>query len=91
MGTAEVQGELWGARARDWADVQEPPWRPVYEAVLTRVGVLPGAKLLDIGCGAGGALAVARGLGAEISGLDASEALAAVARERLPEAHIEVG
>jgi SAM-dependent methyltransferase len=48
-------------------------------------------KLLDIGCGAGGALALARGLGAEISGLDASQALAAVARERLAGARIEIG
>ena len=34
MGTADVQGELWGARAADWATVQEPTWRPVYERVL---------------------------------------------------------
>ncbi|HEY7016201.1 MAG TPA: hypothetical protein VH480_25755 [Streptosporangiaceae bacterium] len=24
MGTAEVQGALWGAAARDWADLNEP-------------------------------------------------------------------
>jgi SAM-dependent methyltransferase len=91
MGTAAVQGELWGARARDWAEVQEPSWRPIYEVVLSQAGAAPGTRLLDIGCGAGGALVVARGLGAEVSGLDASEALTAVARERLPGVRIEVG
>jgi SAM-dependent methyltransferase len=91
MGTAEVQGELWGAHARDWANVQEPTWKGVYEEVFTQAEVTPGTKLLDIGCGAGGALVVASGLGAEVSGLDASQSLVAVARERLPSARIEVG
>jgi SAM-dependent methyltransferase len=90
MGTAAVQGELWGARARDWADVQEPNWRPVYEALLSRAGAGPGKKLLDVGCGAGGALQAARRLGAEVSGVDASIALVEIARERLPAARIEV-
>jgi SAM-dependent methyltransferase len=91
MGTAEIQGELWGARARDWAELQEPAWRPLYEAVLLRAGVAAGTRLLDIGCGAGGALVEARQLGSKVSGLDASEPLTTVARERLPGARIEVG
>lgn len=91
MGTAEVQGELWGARARDWADVQEPRWRPVFETLLREAGVGRGTKLLDVGCGAGGALVVGRAIGAEVAGVDASEALVAIARERLPGARIETG
>jgi len=47
--------------------------------------------LLDIGCGAGGALLIARGLGAQVAGLDASQNLVSVARERLPGAEIEIG
>jgi SAM-dependent methyltransferase len=91
MGTASVQGELWGAKARDWADVQEPAWRPVYRSLLEELGVGRGMRLLDIGCGAGGALLVAREMGAEVAGLDASPALAAIARERMPGARIELG
>jgi SAM-dependent methyltransferase len=91
VGTAEIQGELWGAKARDWADLQEPAWRPVYETLLANAGVKDGIRLLDIGCGAGGALLAARDAGAEVSGFDASYAFAVVARERLPGARIEVG
>jgi SAM-dependent methyltransferase len=91
MGTAEVQGELWGARAGDWAQVQEPAWRPIYQEALAAVGVGPGVRLLDVGCGAGGALVVARELGAEVAGFDASEALTAIARQRLPGARVQRG
>jgi SAM-dependent methyltransferase len=91
MGTAAVQGELWGARASEWAEVQEPHWRPIYREALVHAGVGKGKRLLDVGCGAGGALLVARELGAEPSGFDASERLLAVARQRLPEARFEVG
>jgi cyclopropane fatty-acyl-phospholipid synthase-like methyltransferase len=73
MGTAEVQGALWGARARDWADIQEPAWRPVFEAALRHAGVGAGTLLLDVGCGAGGALALAREMGAEVAGLGCRE------------------
>ncbi len=91
MGTAATQGELWGARAEDWARVQEPAWRPVYEEILARAAVGRGTALLDIGCGAGGALEAGRRMGAEVAGLDASAALVAIARDRLPGARIEIG
>ncbi|WP_265519645.1 class I SAM-dependent methyltransferase [Nitratireductor luteus] len=91
MGTAQVQGELWGAKARDWAEVQEPAWRHIFEAAMAHAGVGPGTRLLDIGCGAGGALMIARKLGAEVAGLDGSENLVTIARERLPGSRIEVG
>jgi SAM-dependent methyltransferase len=91
MGTAEVQGSLWGARARDWAELQEPAWRPIFREALIAAGVGPGMRVLDIGCGAGGALVVARELGAEPTGFDASSRLAEVARERLPGARIDIG
>ena len=91
MGTAAVQGELWGAKASDWAKIQEPSWRPVFKFVLTTANVGPGTRLLDVGCGSGGLLALAHARGAAPAGLDASEALVTVARERLPTARIEVG
>ena len=36
MGTAKIQGQIWGTRARDWAEVQEGFTIPLYEAVLNR-------------------------------------------------------
>jgi SAM-dependent methyltransferase len=91
MGTANIQGPLWGAKAEDWALVQEPYWRPLYDEVLRQARAGRRKRLLDVGCGGGEALLAAIELGAEPVGLDASEALVAVARRRLPGTQIEVG
>jgi SAM-dependent methyltransferase len=91
MGSAQIQGEMWGAKAEDWAEIQEPAWRPLYEKVMSLAEIRAGMKLLDVGCGAGGALTVARDLGAEVAGLDAASALVDIARRRLANARIEVG
>ena len=73
--TSEINGQLWGARARDWADIQEGTVRPVYEAVIERTGVGSGTRYLDVGCGAGMAVQIAASHGAEVSGIDAADAL----------------
>ena len=91
MGTAREQGENWGARADDWANCNEPAWNGVFAAVLDQARVVAGSACLDVGCGAGGALVLARARGAGVSGIDASENLVAVARRRLPGAEIAVG
>jgi SAM-dependent methyltransferase len=91
MGTAQIQGELWGARARDWAELQEGAFRPLYEAAFDAAKVTKGTRLLDAGCGAGLALQLAAGKGASVSGIDASDALVAIARKRLPGADVRVG
>jgi len=91
MTTAKEQGELWGARAQDWARANEPAWRDVYVAVLEQARIGKGSRHLDIGCGSGGALVLSRERGAHVSGFDASENLAGLARERLPGAKILVG
>jgi len=90
-GTAAVNGPLWGARARDWADVQEGQFAAAYDAVLAHANVGPGTRHLDAGCGAGMAAAVSAALGASVTGLDASEALLAIARERTPSADFRLG
>lgn len=89
--TASVNGRLWGARARDWADIQEGMARPVYEAVLDRTAVGTGIRYLDVGCGSGMAAQLAAARGAEVSGVDAAEALLAIARLRVPEADFHQG
>lgn len=91
MGTAKSQGQIWGARAKDWADVQERVAIPIYETVLRKTGVCQGITVLDIGCGAGTFCGMAANLGAQVSGLDASEALVEIARQRVPDGDFRTG
>jgi SAM-dependent methyltransferase len=91
MGSSKVQGELWGAAAHDWAELQEPQHRPVWEAMLNAARVGSGSRFFDAGCGGGGTSLMAAQRGAHISGLDASEALIAIARERIPAGDFRVG
>jgi SAM-dependent methyltransferase len=79
------QGRLWGAAAQDWAERQERMALPLWEAMLDAAAVGPGTRVLDAGCGAGGASVRAARRGAHVNGLDAAEALLAIARRRLPE------
>jgi SAM-dependent methyltransferase len=81
----------WGARARDWADIQEATAKAVYEAVLERTAVGPGTHYLDVGCGAGGAAQLAAARGANVSGIDAADTLLAIARERTPQGEFHIG
>jgi SAM-dependent methyltransferase len=78
-------------RAHDWATIQEPTCRRVYVAVLAKLNVGPGMQYLDAGCGAGMAAGVALQLGAKVSGMDASEALLTIARQRVPSADLRQG
>jgi SAM-dependent methyltransferase len=89
-GSAERWGPLWGARPADWA-LSEDQQIPIYEEALLRVDLQPGQLLLDIGCGVGAFLQLVAERGARAVGLDASEALLEVARERLPAADLQVG
>lgn len=91
MGSARAQGDLWGTRSEDWAELGEPVSRPAFESAFRRAGLGKGTRLLDVGCGAGTALVHARALGAEVAGIDASEALVGIARSRLPGSRIDVG
>ncbi len=89
-GSAAKWGPLWGVRARDWA-ADEELQVPTYEAAIRRVGISPGQRVLDIGSGAGVFLRLVADRGAEAFGLDASDALVEIARERVPEAHLRAG
>jgi SAM-dependent methyltransferase len=70
-----------------WA-LNEEQQGPTYEAVLGRVDA---RSVLDVGCGTGVFLRLCADRGAAVAGLDASEELLAVARERVPEADLRVG
>jgi SAM-dependent methyltransferase len=89
-GSAEKWGSLWGARPRDWAE-NEDQQVPTYEEAIRRVGIAPGRRVLDIGCGTGVFLRLVADRGGHPFGLDASDALVEIARERVPDADVRVG
>jgi SAM-dependent methyltransferase len=89
--TGERQAKLWGARARDWAEVQEPLVQSLYDAVLDALDVKEGTDHLDVGCGSGRAAQIAASRGARVSGLDATPELLAIARERVPDGDFHQG
>lgn len=82
--TADINGSFWGQSARDWADIQEGKFAAGYHAALAAAGVGAGTRLLDAGCGAGGAAALAAARGAQVAGIDAAAPLLDIARERVP-------
>jgi SAM-dependent methyltransferase len=90
MGSADVQGALWGGAPSDWAE-NESMCTPFYQALFDTIGVSAGVRLLDLGCGAGTAMALAAKAGATVSGVDASEGLLGYARQRLPQAEFRRG
>jgi SAM-dependent methyltransferase len=88
--SAEHNGHAWGLRARDWSET-ESQMRPSYELAVKRAGLRAGQTVLDAGCGSGAFLRVAADHGAVVSGIDASGALLAIARERVPDADLSLG
>ena len=83
--------EGWGRSAVDFSTLSEPSNCREYVSVHHRLGVDAGDRLLDVACGSGLAIELARLRGASCSGIDASPRLIAVARDRNPECDIRVG
>ena len=83
--------EGWGRRAVDFATLSEPANAREYVALHQHLGVGGGDSVLDVACGAGLALELAAARGATCAGIDASERLVAVARDRVPGADVRVG
>jgi SAM-dependent methyltransferase len=91
MGSAAVQGRLWGANPRHFAEHLEQVGLPLMGAALDAARVTRGTRLLDAGCGAGLGALPANLHGASVAAIDASAGLLDIARERLPEADIREG
>jgi SAM-dependent methyltransferase len=63
----------------------------VYDAVLRKVSLKRGTRLLDAGCGSGQFAQLASARGAKVTGLDASPAFVEIARARTPDGDFRVG
>jgi SAM-dependent methyltransferase len=62
-----------------------------YRTILAKLALEPGQSLLDVGCGAGMFASMASERGLLVSGIDASDRLIAIARERAPGADFRIG
>jgi len=83
--------EGWGRKAADFATLSEPGNCREYVAMHHRLGVDAPDRLLDVACGSGLAIELARLRGATCCGIDASARLLAVARDRNPDCDLQVG
>ncbi len=82
-GPLTIQADLWGERARDWADVMEG-WNgwgvPLYRHdTRARRRSQRGTRVLDVGCGAGRFSRIVADRGAEVAGIDATAAFVEIA------------
>jgi SAM-dependent methyltransferase len=90
VGSAGLQGELWSVRARDYADIQEPVFLPLYEDVLRHPELAKAGTLLDVGCGPGLAAQTLAKKMDKVAGVDASTTFIEIARERMPSGDFNV-
>lgn len=87
----QMVDEGWGRRAADFATIAEPSNCREYVFVHSRLGFGGDDRVLDVACGSGLALELARMRGAACAGIDASHRLVEVARDRNPGCDIQVG
>jgi ubiquinone/menaquinone biosynthesis C-methylase UbiE len=78
----------WYEATGVFAARERPGWEEDVAALCSVVAALPPARTLDVACGTG---FLTRHLRGEVTGLDASESMVAIARERMPEARFVVG
>jgi SAM-dependent methyltransferase len=86
-----IVDEGWGRKAVDFSTLSEPSNCREYVALHHQLRVDAGSRLLDVACGSGLAVELARLRGASCSGIDASSRLVAIARHRNPNCDIRVG
>lgn len=84
MAAKNTQGELWGTAPEDWALYLETTFIPVYKKIINKSRISAESHVLDIGCGSGLFIKLADATGATITGIDVSEELLKIARERNP-------
>lgn len=86
--TEPSAAETYDAMAVDYAAKNETgPFNALYErpATLSLLGDVTGKRVLDAGCGSGALAAELAARGAQVTGIEVSAGMAAIARERLGE------
>jgi demethylmenaquinone methyltransferase/2-methoxy-6-polyprenyl-1,4-benzoquinol methylase len=78
----------WWLGTGKWTAVERPGWEEELDEVAALLTSLSSARTLDVACGTG---FITQHLPGEVTGLDQSEAMVAIAQERLPEASFVVG
>jgi SAM-dependent methyltransferase len=78
----------WWNGAGLFAQRDRPGWDEEVAALIDALRALPPARTLDVACGTA---FLGRHLPGTVTGLDASEAMLAIARERLPGGHVVRG
>lgn len=93
MGVNQGQVEAWNGGESvhyvDHADRYDRQLQPFAEALLARVDIQPGQSVLDIGCGCGVTTLAAARRARSALGVDISNPLIAVARERAHEQAVD--
>jgi ubiquinone/menaquinone biosynthesis C-methylase UbiE len=89
--SSPIQGALWGAEAREREALLAGSIWPLWVAMLDATKTGTGTRFFDAGCGSGGASVIAHERGAQVTGLDASESMIAISRERIPTGQFHVG
>ncbi|WP_051266604.1 class I SAM-dependent methyltransferase [Nakamurella lactea] len=79
------------ARAAQWQEWWSSLADPARHVLLSLAKVGPGTRLLDVGCGSGELAAMAADLGADVSGVDASDNMVLIAGNTVPRADIRQG
>jgi SAM-dependent methyltransferase len=90
VGSASVQGDLWSVRARDYAEVQEQTFLPLYESVSARPELANASSILDVGCGPGLAAQIFSKRIERVAGADATVPFIEIARRRVPSGDFRV-
>jgi len=78
----------WYTGAGLFAARERPGWHQAVRALEQAVASLPAARTLDVACGTG---FLTRHLRGEVTGVDQSERMLEIARERIPDAEFIVG
>jgi ubiquinone/menaquinone biosynthesis C-methylase UbiE len=82
--------ETWDDFSRDYEEMAEPSTARFAIALAQRIGVAPGARVIDIGCGPGALALHLAGRGAEVTAIDHSPAMVARLRRRAQEQRLRI-
>src|ERR1700677_3511973 len=82
--------EGWGRKAVDFSTLSEPSNCREYVALHHQLGVDAGDRLLDVACGSGLAIELARLRGADCAGIDAPPRFVATDQHRRADDDIRV-